>query len=205
MENGGSMNLLDNREALWENAEKNRYILCRFVNPNKLTSYLRQCKVIDEQDEDEVLNSRLLESKVNRAGIIQCFPVRLSLYRSIVVYDMIRIRPRLVLLSKSYCRDINIHRCRWQKILNTVEYGNANSMLKTFTCKSHHQSVTRSPHLSLCFSIGVMWWWMDAFNPVSCRCSFSFLMTPSWTSVSFFNFWMAAGKTDDRDFTQEDW
>uniref|UniRef100_A0A673IYZ3 Caspase recruitment domain-containing protein 11-like n=1 Tax=Sinocyclocheilus rhinocerous TaxID=307959 RepID=A0A673IYZ3_9TELE len=68
MENGGSMNLLDCGEASWENAEKNRYILCRFINPNKLTSYLRQCKVIDEQDEDEVLNSRLLESKVNRAG-----------------------------------------------------------------------------------------------------------------------------------------
>uniref|UniRef100_A0A8C1Q4I9 Caspase recruitment domain family, member 11 n=1 Tax=Cyprinus carpio TaxID=7962 RepID=A0A8C1Q4I9_CYPCA len=68
MENGGSMNLIDYGEALWENAEKNRYILCRFMNPNKLTSYLRQCKVIDEQDEDEVLNSRLLESKVNRAG-----------------------------------------------------------------------------------------------------------------------------------------
>lgn len=73
MENGGSMNLLDYGEALWENAEKNRYILCRFMNPNKLTSYLRQCKVIDEQDEDEVLNSRLLESKVNRAGIFRCF------------------------------------------------------------------------------------------------------------------------------------
>ncbi|XP_056609040.1 caspase recruitment domain-containing protein 11 isoform X1 [Triplophysa dalaica] len=68
MENGGSVNLLDYGEALWENAEKNRYILCRFINPNKLTSYLRQCKVIDEQDEDEVLNSRLLESKANRAG-----------------------------------------------------------------------------------------------------------------------------------------
>ncbi|XP_067238529.1 caspase recruitment domain-containing protein 11 isoform X1 [Chanodichthys erythropterus] len=68
MENGSLMNLLDYGESLWENAEKNRYILCRFINPNKLTSYLRQCKVIDEQDEDEVLNSRLLESKVNRAG-----------------------------------------------------------------------------------------------------------------------------------------
>ncbi|XP_073713157.1 caspase recruitment domain-containing protein 11 [Misgurnus anguillicaudatus] len=68
MENGGSMNLLDYGEALWEFAEKNRCILCRFINPNKLTSYLRQCKVIDEQDEDEVLNSRLLESKVSRAG-----------------------------------------------------------------------------------------------------------------------------------------
>ncbi|XDV12724.1 hypothetical protein PO909_001319 [Leuciscus waleckii] len=68
MENGSLMNLIEHGEASWENAEKNRYILCRFINPNKLTSYLRQCKVIDEQDEDEVLNSRLLESKVNRAG-----------------------------------------------------------------------------------------------------------------------------------------
>ncbi|TRY56517.1 hypothetical protein DNTS_015666 [Danionella cerebrum] len=67
MENGGSVNF-DYGETLWENAEKNRNFLCRFINPNKLTSYLRQCKVIDEQDEDEVLNSRLLESKVSRAG-----------------------------------------------------------------------------------------------------------------------------------------
>lgn len=127
------------------------------------------------------------------------FSVFLCICHSIVD-DAIWIRPRLVLLSKSYCRDINIHRCQWQKILNTVEYGNANSMLKTFTCKSHHQSVTRSPHLSRCFSSGVMWWWMDAFNPVSCRCSFSFPTTPSWTCESFFNFRMATGKMDDRDF-----
>lgn len=146
MENGSLMNLLEYGEASWENAEKNRYILCRFINPNKLTSYLRQCKVIDEQDEDEVLNSRLLESKVNRAGIIQCSCVCLS-----TVDDVIRIHPRLVSLSKLDWGDINIHRCQWPTILNTVEYGNANSMPKTFTCKSHHQSVTRSPHLSLCF------------------------------------------------------
>ncbi|XP_066530339.1 caspase recruitment domain-containing protein 11 isoform X2 [Hoplias malabaricus] len=68
MENGGSENLLDDEEALWANAEKNRYILCRYINPGRLTSYLRQCKVIDEQDEDEVLNSMLLETKSNRAG-----------------------------------------------------------------------------------------------------------------------------------------
>ncbi|XP_060753355.1 caspase recruitment domain-containing protein 11 isoform X1 [Tachysurus vachellii] len=65
MENGGSENVLADE---WENVEKNRYILCRYINPNKLTSYLRQCKVIDEQDEDEVLNSLLLQTKTNRAG-----------------------------------------------------------------------------------------------------------------------------------------
>ncbi|KAI5622726.1 caspase recruitment domain-containing protein 11 isoform X2, partial [Silurus asotus] len=59
---------LEEEEALWEDVEKNRYILCRYINPNKLTSYLRQCKVIDEQDEDEVLTSVLLQTKPNRAG-----------------------------------------------------------------------------------------------------------------------------------------
>uniref|UniRef100_A0A3B3UQB8 CARD domain-containing protein n=1 Tax=Poecilia latipinna TaxID=48699 RepID=A0A3B3UQB8_9TELE len=32
----------------------------------KLTPYLRQCKVLDEQDEDEILNSLLLQAKANR-------------------------------------------------------------------------------------------------------------------------------------------
>uniref|UniRef100_A0A8C9R4D6 Caspase recruitment domain family member 11 n=1 Tax=Scleropages formosus TaxID=113540 RepID=A0A8C9R4D6_SCLFO len=58
----------DEDEALWENVESNRYILSRYINPNKLTPYLRQCKVIDEQDEDEVLHSYMLQSRVNRAG-----------------------------------------------------------------------------------------------------------------------------------------
>lgn len=155
MDNGGSVNLLDYGEALWENAEKNRYILCRFVNPNKLTSYLRQCKVIDEQDEDEVLNSRLLESKVNRAGIIQCFPVRLSVYRSIV-YDMIRIRPRLVLLSKSYCRDINIHRCRWQKILNTRGIWKCK-----FNAENIYMQITSSISYSVTPSFTVFFQWCN--------------------------------------------
>ncbi|XP_026860802.2 caspase recruitment domain-containing protein 11 isoform X1 [Electrophorus electricus] len=68
MENGASENVVDDEEAQWDNVEKNRYILCRYINPCKLTSYLRQCKAIDEQDEDEVLHSLLLETKTNRAG-----------------------------------------------------------------------------------------------------------------------------------------
>ncbi|KAI1884632.1 hypothetical protein AGOR_G00228380 [Albula goreensis] len=59
---------LDSEEAMWESVESNRYILTRYINPSKLTPYLRQCKVIDEQDEDEVLNSYMLVSKVNRTG-----------------------------------------------------------------------------------------------------------------------------------------
>ncbi|XP_072532467.1 caspase recruitment domain-containing protein 11 [Salminus brasiliensis] len=68
MENGSSVTILEEEEALWGNVDKNRYILCRYINPCKLTSYLRQCKVIDEQDEDEVLHSLLLETKSSRAG-----------------------------------------------------------------------------------------------------------------------------------------
>ncbi|XP_064171338.1 caspase recruitment domain-containing protein 11 isoform X1 [Anguilla rostrata] len=58
----------DSEEALWENVENNRYILCRYICPSKLTPYLRQCKAIDEQDEDEVLRSCMLVSRVNRTG-----------------------------------------------------------------------------------------------------------------------------------------
>ncbi|XP_072838514.2 caspase recruitment domain-containing protein 11 [Pogona vitticeps] len=60
--------LKDEEDALWENVEGNRNMLTRYINPAKLTPYLRQCKVIDEQDEDEVLNSPMLLSKINRAG-----------------------------------------------------------------------------------------------------------------------------------------
>ncbi|KAL0992493.1 hypothetical protein UPYG_G00094010 [Umbra pygmaea] len=65
MENGLDV---ENTEFLWESVESNRNLLSRYISPGKLTPYLRQCKVLDEQDEDEVLNSPLLVSKVNRAG-----------------------------------------------------------------------------------------------------------------------------------------
>lgn len=63
--------LKDEEDALWENVECNRHMLTRYINPAKLTPYLRQCKVIDEQDEDEVLNSPMFLSKINRAGTTQ--------------------------------------------------------------------------------------------------------------------------------------
>uniref|UniRef100_A0A8C9SWF0 Caspase recruitment domain family member 11 n=1 Tax=Scleropages formosus TaxID=113540 RepID=A0A8C9SWF0_SCLFO len=68
MESRCSDSVKDDEDALWENVENNRYILSRHINASKLTPYLRQCKVIDEQDEDEVLNSHMLVSRVNRAG-----------------------------------------------------------------------------------------------------------------------------------------
>ena len=64
MENG----TCDDVEELWEKVESKRYDLSRSISPAKLTPYLRQCKVLDEQDEDEILNSLLLVSKANRTS-----------------------------------------------------------------------------------------------------------------------------------------
>lgn len=58
----------DDDEAVWDNVESNRHVLSRYINSAKLTPYLRQCKVIDEQDEDEVLHSPMLTSKINRSS-----------------------------------------------------------------------------------------------------------------------------------------
>ncbi|XP_060760122.1 caspase recruitment domain-containing protein 10 [Neoarius graeffei] len=55
-------------EELWERVEGVRHKLTRILNPAKLTPYLRQCKVIDEQDEDEVLNSAQLPLRISKAG-----------------------------------------------------------------------------------------------------------------------------------------
>ncbi|XP_069839736.1 caspase recruitment domain-containing protein 11 isoform X2 [Dendropsophus ebraccatus] len=60
--------LQSEENELWENIETNRNMLSRYINPAKLTPYLRQCKVIDEQDEEEVLNSVLLLSRTTRSG-----------------------------------------------------------------------------------------------------------------------------------------
>ncbi|KAM3917037.1 caspase recruitment domain-containing protein 11 [Leptodactylus fuscus] len=60
--------LKSEENELWENIESNRNMLSRYINPAKLTPYLRQCKVIDEQDEEEVLNSMLLLSRTTRSG-----------------------------------------------------------------------------------------------------------------------------------------
>uniref|UniRef100_H3CEC5 Caspase recruitment domain family, member 11 n=1 Tax=Tetraodon nigroviridis TaxID=99883 RepID=H3CEC5_TETNG len=58
----------DDVDVLWEKVECKRFELCRIISPAKLTPYLRQCKVLDEQDEDEILNSILLVSKANRTS-----------------------------------------------------------------------------------------------------------------------------------------
>uniref|UniRef100_A0A8C5CEV3 CARD domain-containing protein n=1 Tax=Gadus morhua TaxID=8049 RepID=A0A8C5CEV3_GADMO len=62
---GGAQEVVD-ADALWEKVEGKRHELTRAISPGKLTPYLRQCRVLDEQDEDEILNSMLLPSKANR-------------------------------------------------------------------------------------------------------------------------------------------
>ncbi|XP_055008781.1 caspase recruitment domain-containing protein 10 isoform X2 [Boleophthalmus pectinirostris] len=55
-------------EELWERIEGVRHKLTRILHPAKLTPYLRQCKVIDEEDEDEVLNSTQYPLRISKAG-----------------------------------------------------------------------------------------------------------------------------------------
>ncbi|KAJ8254347.1 hypothetical protein COCON_G00209590 [Conger conger] len=55
-------------EELWDRVEGVRHKLTRILNPAKLTPYLRQCKVIDEQDEEEVLNSTQYPLRMSKAG-----------------------------------------------------------------------------------------------------------------------------------------
>ncbi|XP_071075154.1 caspase recruitment domain-containing protein 10 isoform X2 [Dasypus novemcinctus] len=63
-------------DALWEKIEGLRHRLARALNPAKLTPYLRQCRVIDEQDEEEVLSTYRFPCRVNRTGrlmdILRC-------------------------------------------------------------------------------------------------------------------------------------
>eukprot|EP00069_Balaena_mysticetus_P008715 bmy_01148T0 len=56
-------------DALWERIEGVRHRLTRALNPAKLTPYLRQCRVIDEQDEEEVLSTYRFPCRVNRTEV----------------------------------------------------------------------------------------------------------------------------------------
>lgn len=58
----------EEEDAVWEKIESARHQLTRSLNPAKLTPYLRQCRVIDEQDEEEVLNSCRFPCKSNQTG-----------------------------------------------------------------------------------------------------------------------------------------
>ncbi|NXN91105.1 CAR10 protein, partial [Rhinopomastus cyanomelas] len=60
----------EEEDTIWERIESARHQLTRTLNPAKLTPYLRQCRVIDEQDEEEVLNSCRFPCKSNQTGYL---------------------------------------------------------------------------------------------------------------------------------------
>nr|XP_005514764.1 caspase recruitment domain-containing protein 10 isoform X1 [Columba livia] len=60
----------EEEDTVWEKIESVRHQLTRSLNPAKLTPYLRQCRVIDEQDEEEVLNSCRFPCKSNQTGYL---------------------------------------------------------------------------------------------------------------------------------------
>ncbi|XP_064311081.1 caspase recruitment domain-containing protein 10 isoform X4 [Phalacrocorax carbo] len=60
----------EEEDTIWEKIEGARHQLTRSLNPAKLTPYLRQCRVIDEQDEEEVLNSCRFPCKSNQTGYL---------------------------------------------------------------------------------------------------------------------------------------
>ncbi|NXS28915.1 CAR10 protein, partial [Pomatostomus ruficeps] len=60
----------EEEDTVWEKIESARHQLTRSLNPAKLTPYLRQCRVIDEQDEEEVLNSCRYPCKSNQTGYL---------------------------------------------------------------------------------------------------------------------------------------
>ncbi|XP_072501335.1 caspase recruitment domain-containing protein 14 [Notamacropus eugenii] len=57
-------------ENLWEIMENHRYKIVRNVCPSRLTPYLRQAKVLDQLDEEEVLHSPKFTNNAMRVGYL---------------------------------------------------------------------------------------------------------------------------------------
>uniref|UniRef100_F6XA67 Caspase recruitment domain family member 14 n=1 Tax=Ornithorhynchus anatinus TaxID=9258 RepID=F6XA67_ORNAN len=57
-------------ETLWEMLEGHRYKIVRFVSPSRLTPYLRQAKVLDQLDEEEVLHNPKFTNNAMRVGYL---------------------------------------------------------------------------------------------------------------------------------------
>uniref|UniRef100_A0A8C8VLF6 CARD domain-containing protein n=1 Tax=Pelusios castaneus TaxID=367368 RepID=A0A8C8VLF6_9SAUR len=55
-------------EQLWEILESHRYRIVRSTCPNRLTPYLRQAKVLDQLDEEEVLHGLQFTNSAMRVG-----------------------------------------------------------------------------------------------------------------------------------------
>ncbi|NXD16680.1 CAR14 protein, partial [Nothocercus nigrocapillus] len=55
-------------QRLWELLEEHRYRIVRSTVPNRLTPYLRQAKVLDQLDEEEILHSPQFTNSAMRVG-----------------------------------------------------------------------------------------------------------------------------------------
>lgn len=55
-------------DALWELLESHRHKIVRSICPSRLTPYLRQAKVLDQLDEEEVLHGPRFTNTVMRVG-----------------------------------------------------------------------------------------------------------------------------------------
>ncbi|KFP91819.1 Caspase recruitment domain-containing protein 9 [Apaloderma vittatum] len=60
----------DNDETCWNNLENFRVKLISVIDPSRITPYLRQCKVISHDDEEQVLNDPSLVIRKRKAGVL---------------------------------------------------------------------------------------------------------------------------------------
>ncbi|NXP57249.1 CARD9 protein, partial [Chloropsis cyanopogon] len=60
----------DHDETCWNNLENFRVKLISVIDPSRITPYLRQCKVLSPDDEEQVLNDPSLVMRKRKAGVL---------------------------------------------------------------------------------------------------------------------------------------
>ncbi|XP_021269498.1 caspase recruitment domain-containing protein 9 isoform X3 [Numida meleagris] len=60
----------DNDETCWNSLETFRVKLISVIDPSRITPYLRQCQVINHDDEEQVLNDPSLVMRKRKAGVL---------------------------------------------------------------------------------------------------------------------------------------
>uniref|UniRef100_A0A8C9G618 Caspase recruitment domain family member 9 n=1 Tax=Pavo cristatus TaxID=9049 RepID=A0A8C9G618_PAVCR len=60
----------DNDETCWNSLENFRVKLISVIDPSRITPYLRQCQVINHDDEEQVLNDPSLVMRKRKAGVL---------------------------------------------------------------------------------------------------------------------------------------
>ncbi|NXT62510.1 CARD9 protein, partial [Chaetops frenatus] len=60
----------DHDEMCWNNLENFRVKLISVIDPSRITPYLRQCKVLSPDDEEQVLNDPSLVMRKRKAGVL---------------------------------------------------------------------------------------------------------------------------------------